>query len=37
MVKNIKNIMEKLKYTAEQAMELLDVPVKDQNKYLTML
>ena len=36
-VKKIKSIMEKLKYTAEQAMELLDIPAKEQSKYLRML
>ena len=36
-LKKINSIMEKLKYTAEQAMELLDIPIKEQSKYLRML
>ncbi len=34
---SIKNIMKKLQYTAEQAMELLEIPVNERSKYLTML
>ena len=33
----IKNIMEGLKYTAQQAMDLLKIPVSDQPKYLSKL
>lgn len=36
-VESIKNVMEGLKYTAEQAMELLKIPVTDQPKYLAKL
>jgi len=36
-VENIKNIMEGLKYTAQQAMDLLKIPVSDQPKYLSKL
>ena len=33
-VENIKIIMKKLQYTAQQAMDLLQIPEKDQPKYL---
>ena len=33
----IKNIMEGLKYTAQQAMDLLKIPASDQPKYLSKL
>ena len=33
----IKTVMKKLKYTAQQAMELLDIPVSDQPKYAAKL
>ena len=36
-VENIRNIMEGLKYTAQQAMDLLKIPVADQKKYLAKL
>ena len=36
-LKNIRNIMTKLKYTAQQAMELLEIPAADQSKYLAKL
>ena len=36
-LKNIKNVMEGLKYTAEQAMELLKIPADDQSRYLAKL
>ena len=36
-LENIKNVMEGLKYTAQQAMELLKIPVSDQPKYLAKL
>ena len=36
-LESIKNIMEGLKYTAQQAMELLKIPVSDQPKYLAKL
>ena len=36
-IENIKNIMEGLKYTAQQAMDLLKIPVADQSKYLAKL
>ena len=36
-VESIKNIMEGLKYTAQQAMDLLKIPVSDQPKYLSKL
>jgi cytidylate kinase len=37
LLENIKNIMEGLKYTAQQAMELLKIPADDQPKYLAKL
>ena len=37
MLNAIKNIMEGLKYTAQQAMELLKIPADDQPKYLAKL
>ena len=37
MINAIKNIMEGLKYTAQQAMELLKIPADDQPKYLAKL
>ena len=36
-LESIKNIMEGLKYTAQQAMELLKIPADDQPKYLAKL
>ena len=36
-LENIKNIMEGLKYTAQQAMDLLKIPKADQTRYLHML
>ena len=36
-VENIKNVMEGLKYTAQQAMDLLKIPVDDRSKYLAKL
>ena len=36
-IESIKNIMEGLKYTAQQAMDLLKIPVSDQPKYLSKL
>lgn len=36
-VESIKNIMEGLKYTAQQAMDLLKIPVSDKPKYLSKL
>jgi len=36
-VESIKNTMEGLKYTAQQAMDLLKIPVSDQPKYLSKL
>ena len=32
-LESIKNIMEGLKYTPQQAMELLKIPVSEQSKY----
>jgi len=37
MLNAIRNIMEGLKYTAQQAMELLKIPASDQPKYLAKL
>ena len=37
MINAIKNIMDGLKYTAQQAMELLKIPADDQPKYLAKL
>lgn len=36
-LENIRNLMETLKLTAEQAMDALKVPKKDQKKYLDIL
>ena len=36
-VESIKNIMDGLKYTAQQAMDLLKIPAADQDKYLAKL
>ena len=36
-LKNIKSIMEKLKYTAQQAMDLLEIPLTEQSKYAAKL
>ena len=33
----IKNVMDGLKYTAQQAMDLLKIPVTDQSKYAAKL
>ena len=36
-LESIKNVMEGLKYTAQQAMDLLKIPVSDQPKYMARL
>ena len=36
-VKNIQKIMEKLKMTAPQAMDFLDIPRSEQSKYMVLL
>ena len=36
-IENIKTVMEKLAYTAKQAMEFLNIPTADQSKYLAKL
>ena len=36
-IKDIKNIMESLKYTAEQAMDLLKIPQNERASYLAKL
>ncbi len=36
-VESIKTVMKKLKYTAQQAMDLLEIPAADQTKYLAKL
>ena len=36
-LKNIKSVMVKLKYTAQQAMDLLEIPLKEQSKYAAKL
>ena len=36
-VESIKNIMEGLKYTAQQAMDLLKIPKGEQDKYMARL
>lgn len=36
-IESIKTIMKKLKYTAQQAMEFLEIPVADQSKYMAKL
>ena len=37
IIQNIKKIMEKLKYTAEQAMDSLDIPSTEQSQYKAKL
>ena len=37
MVNSIRNMMKKLGWTAEQAMELLDIPAADQKRYATLV
>ena len=37
LLMSIKNIMEGLKYTAQQAMDLLKIPASEQPKYLAKL
>ena len=34
---DIKTVMKKLKYTAQQAMEFLEIPAADQKKYLAKI
>ena len=34
---SIKSIMETLKYTAQQAMDLLKIPIAEQSKYIARL
>ena len=36
-LENIQNIMEGLKYSAQQAMDLLKIPLADQSKYMARL
>ena len=36
-IENIKSIMAGLKYTAQQAMDLLEIPAADQAKYMAKL
>ena len=36
-VESIKNIMKKLGYTIQQAMDLLDIPAEEQKKYMARL
>ena len=36
-LEDIKNIMKKLGYTIQQAMDLLDIPAAEQDKYLAKL
>lgn len=36
-LKNIQNIMKKLQYTAQQAMDLLEIPAQDRPKYAAKL
>ena len=36
-MEDIRNLMKKLKMTAEQAMEILDIPSSERSKYMTML
>ena len=36
-VESIKTLMRKLKYTAQQVMDLLEIPTVDQEKYLAKL
>lgn len=36
-IESIKTVMKKLKYTAQQAMEFLEIPIADRAKYLAKL
>ena len=36
-IKNIRNIMDALHYSAEQAMDVLKIPASEQSKYMAML
>ena len=36
-IERIKNIMKKLGYTIQQAMDLLDIPAEEQKKYMAGL
>ena len=36
-IESIRTIMKKLKYTAQQAMEFLEIPIADRSKYATKL
>ena len=36
-IENIKSIMDSLQYTAQQAMDLLKIPVKDRSQYMERL
>lgn len=36
-IEDIRKVMEKLKYTAQQAMDFLDVPHAERSQYMTML
>ena len=36
-LENIKNVMEGLNYTAQQAMDLLDIPVDERDKLIAKL
>ena len=36
-IESIKNIMKKLGYTIQQAMDLLDIPAEEQKKYMARL
>ena len=36
-VESIRNVMDGLKYTAQQAMDLLKIPASEQKKYLAKL
>ncbi len=37
LLKNSKSVMDKLAYTAQEALSLLNVPASEQSRYLEML
>ena len=37
MIANIRSLMKKLNLTAQQAMDILEVPASEQGKYLTLI
>ena len=37
LIENIRHMMKKLNMTAQQAMDILEVPAKEQKKYLALI